>query len=258
MAQNDEEIRTLLGDKNLFNSNAIKMYPSSKRSDAFDRNARLTTEQNIISMVNRLTTRDAFVINGMDIVENTDDETTTYAKYILKSGSCNIHGYLFTITADKYISNELITDSNMWLYLTITTKRTTVTANDNTSMTYEELVHADTSSIVGSGNILDNSDNLFTGLNLVVDEIDKTASDVVTNGENYHTYYLPLASIDVLDANIGNFVLNPITWNNLRLNVDDILINAPQNDVANADYAKKQGLFNWLAYNFIIDDGEIN
>ena len=48
-----------------FNSNELKIFPTSKRNDRIDRNARLTSEQNLVSMLNRLTDQKSFVIDGL-------------------------------------------------------------------------------------------------------------------------------------------------------------------------------------------------
>ena len=46
----------------IYKSDKIRVFPSSKRDDAYDRNARLNTEHNLISLVNRLTGSKSFVI----------------------------------------------------------------------------------------------------------------------------------------------------------------------------------------------------
>ena len=75
-----------------FNSNELKIFPTSKRSDRIDRNARLTSEQNLVSMINRLTDQKSFVIDGLNI------EKGSNGTFTLSDGSCNIYGYYFKFT----------------------------------------------------------------------------------------------------------------------------------------------------------------
>lgn len=71
-------------DKN-FGSSEIKMYPSSLRDDNADRNAKLNSEQNIISITNRFSDKDSFIISGLRFDGN----------HTISAGECNIHGYYF-------------------------------------------------------------------------------------------------------------------------------------------------------------------
>lgn len=266
-----------------FNSNSIKMYPSSKRSDAYDRNSRLTTEQNIISLVNRLTSRNAFIIDGMSIDLITQEDFNAHEeinaqnyKYKLTAGSCNIHGYLFNLTNDYYIENGLLATNNNRLALAIVTKVTQVQANDGSHMNYEELVTSDLSafkvninenntyylnnpSSIQSNQLLDDDSNnpKFTGLSLVSvaqSVIDSKPSINGDGNEFTKIYYLPLA---VITEENNALKLDPLTWNRLKIDANDIYIKATNNPQASDEYAKEQGLFNWLDLNYVIDDGEI-
>ena len=83
-------------------SSDIKMYPTARRDDDFDRNARLNTEQNLVSIINRLTNIDSFVIQGLSIENGS-----------LTAGSCNIHGYVFNILNDLSITVSGNSSNNM-------------------------------------------------------------------------------------------------------------------------------------------------
>ena len=84
---------------NYYHSNNIKVFPSNRRSDIFDRQARLTTEQNLINIVNRLTGNKSFVIEGLEVQDNK-----------INIGKCNINGYYFELNSQININN--LTDLN--------------------------------------------------------------------------------------------------------------------------------------------------
>ena len=79
-------------------SNKIKVFPTTKRSDEADRNARLMSEQNLISIVNRLTGLKSFIIHMPSISSVTNSIT------IPTNSEFNIGGYYF-----KFIDNKTIT-----------------------------------------------------------------------------------------------------------------------------------------------------
>ena len=70
-------------------SKKVKVFPCGGRAKQYDPLARLTTEYNLVSLINRLVDKNSFIVtshnNGEDISNKTDD-------YII-----NIDGYLFTI-----------------------------------------------------------------------------------------------------------------------------------------------------------------
>ena len=83
-------------------SNKIKVFPTTKRSDEADRNARLMSEQNLISIVNRLTGLKSFIIHMPSISSGNNSIT------IPTGSEFNIGGYYF-----KFIDNQTIAiDSN--------------------------------------------------------------------------------------------------------------------------------------------------
>lgn len=171
-----------------FLSDQIKVYPSSKRSDFYDRNARLNSEQNLISTVNRLTGRTAFVIDGLTI-ENQR----------LQSGSCNIHGYLFTFNfpTEGIEITEVGNSVNNYLFLHISTKRTTLYSSSTNIVEYNELDIVDANNISGSGSdnnsILDGVDgsstSSFKGIELIAGDStlieNTTAGDTIANSTTF-------------------------------------------------------------------------
>lgn len=246
-----------------FLSNQIKVYPSSKRSDFYDRNARLNSEQNLISTVNRLTGRTAFVIDGLTI-ENQR----------LQRGSCNIHGYLFTFDfpTEGIEITEIGDSTNNYLFLHISTKKTvlyTSSTNVINMVEYNELDIVDANNISGSGsdnNILDGVDgsstSSFKGIELIAGDstlIENTAAgDTIANSTTFD-WYLAVGqwngnSWETIESNDS---VGGSRWNILKYNANDIYIEAPSNNKASSYYNQPQDLVTWLENNFIIDDGRI-
>ena len=117
------------------NSNQISVYPSVRRSDIFDRNARLYTEKNIVDIVNRLTNNSSFVIGDLIIENNTT----------LKAFRCNLGGYLINIKEDITLSDikeEELTDGGV-LYISANT-------NDEEESEFIELAINDTDDTASS------------------------------------------------------------------------------------------------------------
>ncbi|WP_300924695.1 hypothetical protein [uncultured Clostridium sp.] len=147
-------------------SSDIKIYPSSKRSDYYDRNARLSSEHNLVNVVNRLTSIQAFIIEGLNIELGEDD------KRYIRPGSCNIHGYYFNIlnSIDLSIFNS---EYNNYLYFGITLKTTTVNGADGKAlMFYNELVASDFN-FINSNNDIKIISNSEADISALLDGIDK-------------------------------------------------------------------------------------
>ena len=165
-------------------SSKIKVYPSSRRNDASDRNAKLNSEQNLISSINRLTSKTSFVIDGLNI---TNEAQSSF----LNPGSCNIYGYYFKILDTIELKSNLFTKlaAGDILYFKIRLKKT-ITSN----IEFVELVAADSNS--ESTTLLDDSNNNFIGLSLMNSSIDYASSNYIFNDpqNTYTDYYLPLAT----------------------------------------------------------------
>lgn len=70
-------------------SNKIKVFPCGGRNINYDPLARLTTEQNLISIINRLVDMDSFIVTTHASNQEMDSSTEEYI--------FNIDGYLFTV-----------------------------------------------------------------------------------------------------------------------------------------------------------------
>lgn len=174
-----------------FNSNELKIFPTSKRNDAIDRNARLTSEQNLVSMINRLTDQKSFVIDGLNIEKNSNGTFT------LSDGSCNIYGYYFKFTftgGKKQLSFGALPDGSK-LYL-----RLSISTNVVNNIAFTELSGTDNA-----------QSNLYTGLELITSE--NTEIDDANN------YYLCLA-----EYKSGTFINS--SSRSLKFNIDNVYIDS--------------------------------
>lgn len=70
-------------------SNKIKVFPCGGRNINYDPLARLTTEQNLISIINRLVDMDSFIVTTH---ASNQEMNNSIEEYIF-----NIDGYLFTV-----------------------------------------------------------------------------------------------------------------------------------------------------------------
>ena len=70
-------------------SNKIKVFPCGGRNINYDPLARLTTEQNLVSIINRLVDMDSFIVTTHASNQEMDDSIEEYI--------FNINGYLFTV-----------------------------------------------------------------------------------------------------------------------------------------------------------------
>ena len=261
-----------------YESNAVKIYPSSKRSDAYDRNSRLFTEQNIISTVNRLTSRESFVIEGLDITpkyetnSNTQQLTNTF---VVRGGRCNIHGYLFNLTDREIDTSGLAENTSGWLYLSILVKKSSIVANGVTT-TYEELCPIATSVNNNEDNIIldtsmslidtqnnTNETDLFKGIILEFNSPRDELKVVDSNDQSLIKYLLPIGAYTVDNNGVTTLTNLSIVdggtpWNKAKFDVTDIYIKNDVNTIAGSNQSEPQNLHTWLNHNFIIDDGDLD
>jgi hypothetical protein len=229
----------------------ISVFPASSRSDTYDRNARLTTEQNLVSIINRLTGEKSFIISGLNVEYDG-------SKAILRSGSANIAGYLFSINTDIDISGLPVAGTNNTLYFKISIKRYAINMFGDANVGSDiksyvnELYSADETDAV-----LDTSENvtdaIFKGLEL--DSGDGTTLNDNEEGDIF-TYYLKIAVVK--DGKWGPIVASGIrgsSLNTLKFKADGISISPSR--FTDIYYNQKQDLRTFLEYNYIIDDGEI-
>lgn len=215
------------------NSVDVKVYPSSLRNDKYDRNARLNSEYNITNLVNRLTGRDSFVIDGF---------TSLSTSGVLSPGEFNIRGYYFNILKEVDISSvtEGAVEGDV-IYLEIDIKSMTV-SND---IEFLQLKGFDTTESA--------STSVYDGLS-----IDKqSGGDLYPNNLRLPIFVFKNSAWVSLKTSRLSFDLDQLAVTNfdpssntspkimkdagLSKNVSDAII--PLND--------------WLINDFIIDDGEI-
>lgn len=140
-------------------SNKIKVFPCGGRNINYDPLARLTTEQNLISIINRLVDMDSFIVTTHASNQEMDNSTEEYI--------FNIDGYLFTVpngvganniietTLDDYFTTNDITKltegTSYYLLAHIRKETYQGVTNDRVSMTYTQLSPtAETTSVIDS------------------------------------------------------------------------------------------------------------
>lgn len=239
------------------NSYLVSVYPSSKRNDTYDRNARLNSEQNLISTVNRLTNVDAFVIDGLNIFNDSSE-----GNYYLTSGSCNIHGYYFTISGEENGSvvlnsqkainiTNLTQDEGAVIYFEIRTKQVDALSN-KVKISFTELEGTD--ELVGGK-------PQYKGLDIISTKDLSKYTELMYGEEvedGVRRYFLPIA-----ERKNGEWI--PATNRTLKYKAEDIKVNfvgeskAPivGNTMATS-YALETDLAHWLQANYIIDDGSLD
>ena len=161
------------------NSSDIKVFPSTNRNNKTD--SIYLTEENIISLVNRFTGGNSFVIDGLQLSE---DGTT------LSSGSCCINGYYFKILNDVAIT-DTVQNTVKFFYAQISTIKQKVSESE----TFVELKGQDTNG----------QDSSYTGLTFTFSENQPEIKD--------NTYNLILATRKDVNNNCyyfqhGNICLN--------------------------------------------------
>ena len=233
---------------NFINSKSVLMYPSSKRTDVHDVDARLLTEYNLTSLINRLTGRKCFIIEGLDVSGTT-----------VSPGKCNIDGYLFTIKAAVTAPSA---SANTYLCFKILTEKT----DESSYVLYDELVNLDDETAASlDGSTATNSK--FYGLSLetvdvgILNNADGTTKEFIDSSTgNGRNWYLPIAiakdktwvAINPNDGMDTNTIIP-----SLRYNTKDIQIVANKEDLVGDYYKNPQDLCTWLEYNSVIDDGRI-
>ena len=229
----------------------VSVFPASSRNDAYDRNARLTTEQNLVSIVNRLTGEKSFIISGLTVDYST-------GRAVLKSGSANIAGYLFSINSDIDISELPANETRNTLYFRIDIKRYAVNmfgdanVGSDIKLYVDELYSIDkTDAVLDIGK--DVTDTIFKGL-----ELNSGKDDVLIDNEegDTFTYYLKIASLK--SGKWESIVASGIkgsSLSTLRFKADSVSISPSR--FTDTYYNQKQDLRTFLEYNYIIDDGEI-
>lgn len=202
-----------------YNSDMIKVYPTSLRASKADYESRFNTEKNITSMVNRLSSIKSFVIDGI-IDNNPLEETPT-----VQTGIININGYIFYLNSTLSLTKAPSKDD--YLAFKITIKN-----NEEGAYKFTQLDGVDSDEDKGtySGLVLD----YFT-------DIVDTATEK----------YLPIAKYNGTSWEILNCTL--------KYDAKDLKVNFEDNSkITNKELQKEADIQSWLADSFIIDDGELN
>ncbi len=198
-------------------SGDIKVYPTTLRQDNIDIGARANLEQNIASLVNRLTGQKSFIIDG--IIDGPSDNPFILEGKLnkLNVGRLNINGYLFSIQAAYDLSS--LNNKNGVLAFKIKTEDVTVQVAEGLDSKITRVTGTDES-------------GKYKGL-----ELNVYSSIEEKNGE----IYLPIAAkITINNKNIWQ----PMDTAKLRFNSSDIMIGLTD-------------LNSYLDNDLVIDDGEL-
>lgn len=207
-----------------FLSKDVIFYPSSKRDKQLYRESRVNTEHNMVNIVNRAVSND-FIIDGLEVKDTTN---------ILGVGSASIGGYYFELKEGKTI---IVDQGKKDKYLCLAIKL-------DPSKDGGELIAFD------GQDTIDRQSN-FYGIQLVW----KDSIDNLVENTTVITRYLPLAKY-----------LGTNKWDNLKskqevrlfglkYDTKDITIK-PKRDFGTSDYSE-QSLQDFIEYNLVIDDGEV-
>lgn len=229
--------------ENYLNSSSIKMYPSQGRGDYWDRQSKMTNEQNLISVVNRIVGKKSFIVDGLKISEN---------GLTLESGVCNIAGYLFNLHTG--ISLPKPTNSNSKLYLGIRVQKYKI--NDNGVYTQLERL------LPWTGDDLDTSTDLtssFKGLKI-------TDTVETVDSIEYENIYLQIAVADgttkwksvMSDVTSIDNTLTTRNTAEFNINTNDIRVDN-SNSVSKVNSKTNDTLsLDWYLKNYYsIDDGDL-
>lgn len=128
----------------LYDSENVKVFPTIRRNDKIDRNARLNTEENIVGLSNNISGGQSYILEGLTIENNK-----------LSAGTCIINGYYFKIENTIPLQNigNPQDNNNNYLYFQIRVKEING---------FKELVDFES----GERNKLLDFENSFTGLNI--------------------------------------------------------------------------------------------
>ena len=156
-------------------SNKIKVFPCGGRNINYDPLARLTTEQNLISIINRLVDMDSFIVTTHASNQQMDNSIEEYI--------FNIDGYLFTVPNGAGAKNIIETTLNAFgnnsstnltegksYYLLAHIRKDIYQGvnNDGVLMTYTQLSSiAETTPEDYKNGILD-ADEKFNGLEFII------------------------------------------------------------------------------------------
>ena len=222
-------------------SNSIQVYPTSLRTDTYDRNARINSEFNITNLINRLTGRDSFIIDGI----------TTLVDGVINAGEFNIKGYYFNLPSAVTLDSTLVSSpsANDVIYFTITIKDMPI--DSNSDVKFKQINGRDTG---GDG-------SKYTGLTIVKIANGSTQPYDAEGSADDVTHYLPIfkytgSSWVAIESSRLSFDLDQLAVTNKDPGSVGTTI------MADAGLSKNttdtiRPLNKWLLEDFIIDDGTI-
>ena len=216
-------------------SDAVRVYPASNRTESADKYARANIEHNLINVINRLTGVDSFIVDGLDISGGK-----------IGKGVVNIHGYLFELTTAHTLPS--VSSEGSYLCLQIRVGKT-----DGR----EQLCNVSDATDLASDSVDSTNTSWFTGLSF----------EIMTQAE-YEALEYPLYALPVAIVKSG--VWKPITFDDgvddnseskdrafkQLFTLDQIMVESSLS--GNPYVNKKQTLMTFLEKNYIIDDGEID
>lgn len=213
-----------------FDSGKIKIYPSAKRDPQYNYPANLNTEQNIVSLSNNIVDIKNYIIDGLGV-------TVTSNKVAISAGKCVISGYSIEISSQQSVDEvTLNTNNNYYVYLT---------ANMVTTSISQGSVQFNLPEINGI-----DSNQKYTGIDIEIltsEKLDTTNSVLlakISRASNHWSIQNSAKNIK-FDANKTTVSVYP-NWG-----LSKTLVDNPSQEVYT------NSLQNWLADDFIIDDGQI-
>ena len=147
-------------------SDNILVFPCGRRESKYDITARLTTEYNLVSIINRLVDKESFLVT--DIAFSTGFTTTSTTLF-----SFNIGGYLFTTSIADVFNAAGVTDTSTDVYAYIS--KNTLTLNEDGTIN-QELIELKAFNPPGT-TILDGATYLDTASKFVGVAFDTSAPD---------------------------------------------------------------------------------
>lgn len=218
-----------------FESDEIIMYPVANRDATNFRDSRVSTEHNIVAMLNKAISR-SYIVDGLTIENG-----------VLQSGSAVIGGYIVDILGTTGIT--LSPENNAYLCLSIEV---------DTSQGRGEVVAMD-------GNTSLDSTNYYYGLrliNITQSFLDSLSNDLsyIDGTNNTITYYLPIAQY-VNGAWDNLYCLNGASTGEriygLKYLMNDIVMRCSNHTDANYGTSHPVPLGTFLENYLVLDDGYV-
>jgi hypothetical protein len=243
-------------------STGVQIYPATNRSDEYNRRARFVTELNATSLGSAFTSKNTFVVKGMDV--NTAASPTE-----LNAGQIFIRGYQFNINPTVIGGTNGITTFQSYNATTGAFTATPLASGSQAILCWNIKTTTDGKAVglsdtISNGTDDDIPDGDYNGLILIAvpaSEWESTATNGIRDGvrvENgQYSYYCPVAMwsgtawINLLDGTYR--------WNTTRIKAQDIQIKGKAISELNtgaiySDVSRTQNLYDFLTDNYVVDD----